>query len=230
MTFIAVCCTSMSVRRGDALLDISTRTRTNVCDYPVLLGDDDALNAYADGNNIIITRGMMRFLESDRELALVIGHELAHNSMRAFAPSAPAASTPCWRSLLDTDGRALRRRWTSAGHVRHVSAPRCCSQDFEADERITSACTYMHWAGMELARRPISGGRMAATSTPLPSGEASVASHPSTPPSVSWNSRKRRGKSGAKPRRASRWRRKRRNAGRHGVAIFRPVQSGVFDA
>ena len=71
---------SMSARRGATLLDASLEP-DRVCDYPVLLGDDDALNAYADGNNIIITRGMMRFFESDRELALVIGHELAHNSM-----------------------------------------------------------------------------------------------------------------------------------------------------
>ena len=55
-----------------------------VCDYPVLLsaagGDANAVNAFADGSNIHITPGMMRFASSDEELALVIGHELAHNT------------------------------------------------------------------------------------------------------------------------------------------------------
>lgn len=53
-----------------------------VCDYPLILTDDDSVNAYADGNSIYITQGMMDFASTDDELALVIGHELAHNSMR----------------------------------------------------------------------------------------------------------------------------------------------------
>jgi len=40
----------------------------------------DAVNAYADGDNIFVSKGMMRFTENDTELALVLGHELAHNS------------------------------------------------------------------------------------------------------------------------------------------------------
>ncbi len=52
------------------------------CDYPVTLSNTDKVNAYADGKAIFITTGMMRFVESDEELALVIGHELAHNSRK----------------------------------------------------------------------------------------------------------------------------------------------------
>lgn len=52
------------------------------CDYPLILSGEDVVNAYADGNNIFITQGMMDFTKTDDELALVIGHELAHNSMR----------------------------------------------------------------------------------------------------------------------------------------------------
>ena len=55
-----------------------------VCDYPVLLssagGDPNTVNAFADGSNIHITPGMLRFASNDEELALVIGHELAHNT------------------------------------------------------------------------------------------------------------------------------------------------------
>lgn len=50
------------------------------CDSPVRLSSSDAVNAAADGKSIIVTKGMMRFVENDTELATVVGHELAHNS------------------------------------------------------------------------------------------------------------------------------------------------------
>lgn len=40
---------------------------------------DDKVNAYADGKKIVIAGGMMRFVESDDELAMVMAHEMAHN-------------------------------------------------------------------------------------------------------------------------------------------------------
>ncbi len=52
----------------------------HACDYPVFLSNTDNVNAYADGKAVYVTTGMMRFVESDEELALVIGHELAHNT------------------------------------------------------------------------------------------------------------------------------------------------------
>lgn len=39
------------------------------------------INAYADGNNIFITRGMLNFTKDDLEIATVISHEIAHNTM-----------------------------------------------------------------------------------------------------------------------------------------------------
>lgn len=53
-----------------------------VCDYPVQFSDSQDVNAYADGKAIYVTRGMARFATQDRELALVIGHELGHNTMK----------------------------------------------------------------------------------------------------------------------------------------------------
>lgn len=51
-----------------------------VCRFSVQLLAMDDLNAFADGNAIYVTRGMMRFAENDRQLAVVVAHELAHNS------------------------------------------------------------------------------------------------------------------------------------------------------
>lgn len=51
-----------------------------VCSYDVIMTSDDIVNAFADGNNIIFTQGMMRFAQDDEELQLVIAHEIAHNA------------------------------------------------------------------------------------------------------------------------------------------------------
>lgn len=56
-------------------------TPDRACSYPVVLGNGDEVNAYADGNQVVVQRGMMRFATSDTELGLVISHEIAHNSM-----------------------------------------------------------------------------------------------------------------------------------------------------
>ncbi|MBI5165485.1 MAG: M48 family metalloprotease [Magnetospirillum sp.] len=52
-----------------------------VCGYPLSVSGIEAVNAYAGGKTIVITAGMMNFVESDAELALVLSHEMAHNTM-----------------------------------------------------------------------------------------------------------------------------------------------------
>jgi Zn-dependent protease with chaperone function len=62
--------------------EILTPQASSVCGYPVKLKFSTAINAYANGKSITVTTGMMEFAEQDEELALVVGHELAHNTMR----------------------------------------------------------------------------------------------------------------------------------------------------
>jgi predicted Zn-dependent protease len=49
------------------------------CDYEAALNRDAAINAYADGERILVNTGMMNFVRSEKELALVLAHELSHN-------------------------------------------------------------------------------------------------------------------------------------------------------
>ncbi|MDP7053966.1 MAG: M48 family metallopeptidase [Alphaproteobacteria bacterium] len=49
------------------------------CDYPAQLREDSRVNAFADGNAVYVTKGMMRLATKDQELALVLAHEFAHN-------------------------------------------------------------------------------------------------------------------------------------------------------
>ncbi|MGB0719287.1 MAG: M48 family metalloprotease [Bdellovibrionales bacterium] len=68
-----------TVERAGSIKDV-TLNPVHICKSPVYLAMNDAVNAYADGKSIVITKGMMRFVENDTELATVIGHELAHNT------------------------------------------------------------------------------------------------------------------------------------------------------
>ncbi len=49
------------------------------CDYAVRLAPIDEVNAWADGENVYVTRGMIKFVNNELELATVISHEVAHN-------------------------------------------------------------------------------------------------------------------------------------------------------
>lgn len=53
----------------------------SACGYGLGLQEGDLVNAYADGSNVVLFLGMMRFAASDDELGVVIGHELAHNAL-----------------------------------------------------------------------------------------------------------------------------------------------------
>lgn len=54
---------------------------TLACAFSIELGNSDNVNTYADGRRVLITRGMLRFAQSDEELAYLIAKEMAHNSL-----------------------------------------------------------------------------------------------------------------------------------------------------
>jgi hypothetical protein len=47
----------------------------------------DQVGAWTDGEAVWISRGMIRFLKNDDELALVLAHEMAHARIRAILPT-----------------------------------------------------------------------------------------------------------------------------------------------
>ena len=53
--------------------------RSECCDYNVVLVPSDEVNAWADGKKVYVTKGLMRFVDNETELATIVGHELAHN-------------------------------------------------------------------------------------------------------------------------------------------------------
>ncbi len=71
---------TIEVKRGDETVSLSV-TPVSACNYNLRLSGSSVVNAYADGRNITVTAGMMDFTKNDEELALIVGHELGHNTM-----------------------------------------------------------------------------------------------------------------------------------------------------
>jgi len=72
--------TSINIERDGTRQSVQI-TADEICRYNLRLRSSIAINAYADGRNITVTSGMMNFAANDDELAMIVGHELAHNSM-----------------------------------------------------------------------------------------------------------------------------------------------------
>jgi hypothetical protein len=71
---------SVTYRRGESSA-IATVVPQMACAYTPQVVEADETNAYSDGQSIFVTTGILRFLNDDSELAVVVGHELAHNAM-----------------------------------------------------------------------------------------------------------------------------------------------------
>lgn len=71
---------TLDVRRGTREFQVALMP-VKTCASAVHIEDEAKINASADGDDMFITIGMLRFLrgDNDDELALVLGHELAHN-------------------------------------------------------------------------------------------------------------------------------------------------------
>ena len=162
---------SLLVKRGDQLLEMDIRLET-ICGYPVVLRESDAVNAYADGKRIIITKGMMRFAQQDQELALVVAHELGHNLMGHLDKKKT-------NHMLGTiiDLAAAANGVGTRGTFANMGA-RAFSQDFEAEADYV-ALYYMNAAGL-----PLEGSanfwRQMAAEHPGSIGTSHSASHPAT--------------------------------------------------
>ncbi len=57
-------------------------TRNLPCTFPIILGEGEGMNAYADGEKVVVLMDMLHFARNDIELAYVVAHEMAHNIMR----------------------------------------------------------------------------------------------------------------------------------------------------
>jgi hypothetical protein len=164
---------ALRVRRAGLELDLAA-TPEPACDYAVLLHPEHVPNAFADGRRILLTRGMLRFAREDLELAVVIGHELAHNAMGHIAKRAG-------NMLLGTilDILAASRGVNTQGAFGEL-AGLAYSQAFEAEADYVGLY-FVARAGHDVARAPNIWRRIAAAAPGSIARQGFLATHPSTP-------------------------------------------------
>ena len=69
---------TFTVKRGDDILEIPIRP-ARISKYHVYFTGNSRIGAFANGEAVYISQGMMNFVESDEELQYIIAHELSHN-------------------------------------------------------------------------------------------------------------------------------------------------------
>lgn len=52
---------------------------TRACAFKIDIGNADNINAYSDGQRVLITRGMVNFAQTDEAIAYVLAKDMAHN-------------------------------------------------------------------------------------------------------------------------------------------------------
>ncbi|MCH9020486.1 MAG: M48 family metalloprotease [Proteobacteria bacterium] len=151
------------------------------CDYGVLVADQVAVNAYADGDRVVITKGMMRFAQSDTELANVVAHEIAHNVMGHIEAKRTNVLAGAGVGLI-FDILAAAAGVNTQGEFSKIGAQAgrgAYSQEFEAEADYV-ALYIMANAGMDVSDTPNFWRRMA-VAHPASIQTNHAASHPSTP-------------------------------------------------
>ena len=68
----------LTLRRGDAMLTATLGSKPG-CGYDVQIIPSRELNASADGRHVFITTALVRYAVDDDTLAVVLGHEFAHD-------------------------------------------------------------------------------------------------------------------------------------------------------
>lgn len=69
---------TVTVARGGVDQNLSLPV-TRACAIRVDLGNADNVNSYADGQRVMLTRGMINFAQSDESIAYVMAKDMAHN-------------------------------------------------------------------------------------------------------------------------------------------------------
>ena len=162
----------LGVRRGKQEKQFTVRPEES-CDSQPLLADKDVINAFADGDNILVTRGMLRFVENDNELGFVIAHELAHNAMKHI----DAQRRNFWLGSI-VDIVAIANGIYSPGLFASAAA-RVHAGEFEAEADYV-ALYIMARAGEPIDQAPTFWRRVAAEHPKSIEGSI-LSTHPTTP-------------------------------------------------
>jgi hypothetical protein len=138
-----------------------------VCEFPTLLVRTPEINAAADGRVLAITSGLFELTRSDDELALILGHELAHNLL-GHLKGATVSEKPS--GILD----AFMRATIGVAVAKTVTPPYSAENEKEADYAglyLMARAGYDITAAESFWRRLNETTRARSVTTTHPSGE-----------------------------------------------------------
>ncbi|MBV7536956.1 M48 family metalloprotease [Duganella sp. sic0402] len=69
---------TLSISRGGSNQQLRVPV-TRACAFKIDIGNSDNINAYSDGQRVMITRGMVNFAQTDDAIAYVLAKDIAHN-------------------------------------------------------------------------------------------------------------------------------------------------------
>ncbi len=166
------------VERNGATKELEVQP-VEACDYPISVIKDPEVNAQADGETVALTEGIIRFVADDEELALVIGHEIAHNAMghidkRRTNQAAGAVAGGVLDVLAALAGVNTGGAFAESGMRMGGGA---FSQEFEAEADYVGLYLLAR-AGFRYEKTPVLWRRMAAAG---PDAISYGTTHPTTP-------------------------------------------------
>jgi beta-barrel assembly-enhancing protease len=139
-----------------------------VCEFPTLLVRSSDINAAADGTVLAITSGLFELTNSDDEVALILGHELAHNVLRHL--ELVKSTKPAPGTLLDAFAKS------AIGTAVAATVNRPFSVQFEKDAD-RAGLVFMARAGYDIDAAPAFWKRLNETTK----AKSVAATHPTGP-------------------------------------------------
>ncbi len=146
------------------------------CPYAVFLTQSADVNAFADGQNVFLTTGIVNFLREDNELSAVIAHEIAHNARGHVEAKKDNALVGLFFGGMVDILAASVGVYTDFKNIGTDLGSQAFSQDFEAEADYVSLYI-MARAGLPLEEVPKLWRRMA---TLNPEGISHATTHPSS--------------------------------------------------
>lgn len=165
---------TFEIKRGGEVMLIPLTVERLPADIGFQAVDAPDLNAFATPEGyVIVTYGMLRFVRSDDELAVVVGHEIAHLTKRHIIKSIPS------QILAVILGVVVESKAPGAGEVtmRAVHAP--FSREFEREADYVGLL-YAHRAGFNI-RKGAEFWERFAIELPASMTWSLLSTHPSSP-------------------------------------------------
>ena len=122
------------------------------CAIPISYVSDPVPNAFTDNKKIVVQSGFLRSLQTDSELAVVVGHELAHVTMEHFQKRTQNTLLGELGGALIDGGFMLGGIYTGTTFTRHLGAAgaRAFSVSFEREADYVGAY-YAARAGYDIS-------------------------------------------------------------------------------